>query len=776
MIGLVGSGLMLVTALVALPADPDSGVATDGARVAPPPSIGYPDLYAQLDALAPDPTRIAQVSDLVLTREAGTFSLGAGELALLSPVGGRTVAAVYVGAGVFRGDPPTTVERSEVRRLLEVDSLVRPFTALFLVFTDSTLAELDSRLTFAPGAAPDDADDVIEHALDYLRDDDAEAFDVHLAEALLHEDPGHFYAHFYERSRDFLVYRVDPYAIEEVQIFKRGEGRGRGDELDLVCSFHWEADRAGGAATDEPKERVRIGGYAIEHWIEGNLHYAASATFDITAVVPAVRWVPLNLFYELEVDSARWADGTPAVVVQGDESSDVWLAAAPSLARDSPRTVTFYYHGSLMARQRDLMFIKSPSNWFPRHDGDLRATFDLTFHTPERYEIDIVAVGDLVHEEVRDRTHTTRWVTSGPIDHAGFNLGRFEEFSMQFRNLPRFTVMMSPDAHRSLNTVYLTGVGMMEDVTRDVGSSLAYFTELFGPLEVPQLYATEIPFSHGQAFPGLIHLSILTFLEEEDEVNWNELFRAHEVAHQWWGVGVDWRTYRDQWLSEGFAEFSALWYVETGLNAREEAEEMLEEWREDIFDEWEKLGPIDIGRRSLWEGDYRYYDLVVYKKGAWVLHMLRMLLRDPTTGSDDRFTALLRDFYTTFLGRSATTADFRQIAERHAGMDLGWFFRQWVEGTALPTYRFATQIEENEAGQFIVRLRVAQEDVPPDFQMPVPVLFDLGEGREAIAPLLVTGPVTEVELPPFSVRPEAIVLNPHESVLAKVETEDWPES
>src|SRR5207244_13330477 len=47
-------------------------------------------------------------------------------------------------------------------------------------------------------------------------------------------------------------------------------------------------------------------------------------------------------------------------------------------------------------------------------------------------------------------------------------------------------------------------------------------------------------------------------------------FIAHETAHQWWGGIVAWRSYRDQWLSEGFAEYSGILYtgVRDGAQAR----------------------------------------------------------------------------------------------------------------------------------------------------------------------------------------------------------------
>ena len=36
---------------------------------------------------------------------------------------------------------------------------------------------------------------------------------------------------------------------------------------------------------------------------------------------------------------------------------------------------------------------------------------------------------------------------------------------------------------------------------------------------------------------------------------------AHEIAHQWWGQAVTWDRYRDQWLSEGVAQFAAARYI-----------------------------------------------------------------------------------------------------------------------------------------------------------------------------------------------------------------------
>jgi len=51
--------------------------------------------------------------------------------------------------------------------------------------------------------------------------------------------------------------------------------------------------------------------------------------------------------------------------------------------------------------------------------------------------------------------------------------------------------------------------------------------------------------------------------------SFTDFFRAHESSHQWWGHRVGWKSYHDQWLSEGFAEFSGNLYVQYRQNMKE---------------------------------------------------------------------------------------------------------------------------------------------------------------------------------------------------------------
>jgi aminopeptidase N len=273
------------------------------------------------------------------------------------------------------------------------------------------------------------------------------------------------------------------------------------------------------------------------------------------------------------------------------------------------------------------------------------------------------------------------------------------------------------------------------------------------------------------AFPGMIDLSWITF-QQTDNLGEDQIFRAHEVAHQWWGIGVDFTTYHDQWLSEGFADFSGLWYLETVRKDNQKYFDALNRWRANIMLHRDQKSPIWLGYRAESSKDESGYNTLIYQKGAWVLHMLRGLLIDLKTMNEDRFTGLMRQFYTDYQGRRASTADFQRAVERVAGVPMDWFFNQWVYGYQIPTYKVATQIQQADGG-YRVHLKVAQEDVPESFLMYVPVTVDLGDKKVVRLRVKVTGRESVIDLPVLPSEPKGVKFNDLDGVLADVKTVSW---
>jgi len=184
----------------------------------------------------------------------------------------------------------------------------------------------------------------------------------------------------------------------------------------------------------------------------------------------------------------------------------------------------------------------------------------------------------------------------------------------------------------------------------------------------------------------------------------------HEIAHQWWGNAVTENDWDDVWLSEGFATYFTLLFIEHADGR-------------DAF----VAGLRDSQRRvrdfSLKNPDYRIvHDNLddmrqvttgqIYQKGAWTLHMLRGSVGDET------FQAGIREYYRRYRNANASTADFRRVMEEAAGQPLGWFFDQWLtRGTYLTVdggWRY-------DAARRTIEIDLAQTQDGPLVDMPIEI-------------------------------------------------------
>jgi hypothetical protein len=750
---------------------------TPAAVSAGPPSAAgtFDETYRELLGLAPLGARVAEVKSLVIERDVARFTLQQGRLYQLSPVGGRTVGLVFVGQGMFGFAPDSPIEQSRLERIEKVRAIDTPVSAVVFLFADSTMADLEGRLSFGPGDVPGQANGAVKGALKYLVDEPSHTPDPDLMTALLNRRSSElFYAHIVRSSGGPLMFRLDPEEFEAVQLESKVSSRQWGRQREVITQFPRRGIARPTGLTAERVHQAEVEQYTIETTLNpsgmGELDFSAAARMDIMADAPVGPWVAFELFDRLKVDSARWVNGAEAQTFRGKESGLVWLRLDDVLAPGQTRTVTLYYHGDLIDRVVDFFHIKSSAAWYPRSlEGRSLARFDLTFHARDAYLL--ASVGERVDSSRSGHDVTTRWVTPGRIRNASFNLGLFKDYSVREDGIPPVTVMMSDQSHRKLGG---GGSGMQRRIGEDMTKSLRFFQRVYGPTSgVKHFYATETPGLEGEAFPGMIDLSFATFLSTVPQGD-DEVFRAHEVAHQWWGIGVDFASYHDQWLSEGFANFSGLWYLQTVTGKNQKYFDMLRQWRQPILLRRDAPGPISLGYRVLAakDDDRDDYQTVVYKKGAWVLHMLRILTLDLRNMKEDKFTETMTDFYRSYEGQRASTDDFRRIVERHVGSDMRWFFDQWVHGAAIPTYRVSSRTQSGADGQFEVALRIRQENVPDDFMMYVPVTVELGKDQSARFRIKVKGPLTEVTLP-LPAKPREVKFNDLEGVLAEVKNESW---
>lgn len=750
----------------------------------------WANLYGQLKNISFDQNMVARVESLVLKRDVAVFRLNQGRIHAFEPVQGRSIGAVFVGEGVFEFSPPTGIEQYQLRRFTKQENLKEEFEKLYMLFSDSTGMELESNLTFSAAEMMSPPKFMKKDAPDRLLKETGGNLWVRVLADILADSSyltsrpdranGFFYADIETKDLGRLFFTFDPKQVEEVSLEKPDPRPGI-DARDLVCSFHRAEDYLKNPLEKytpiphEDKDEIKVTHYTMDVKIDIKEEISANVEMDFECLTDGARVIDFDLVPHqdlvMEPITDEQGDSLYFVRDKKDQAGVCVFLSRPTKSGEM-RRLTFRYKGKEMILQDWVgdLYIRSTTRWYPRYGFNKKATYDLTFRSPKGYQL--VSIGKKTKEWVEGDLRCTRWIEDVPVKYASFNYGNYETYEMEIEGVPPVCVYHLEQSHRKTGTEYTQA---KENVAADVVNSLNFFQTIYCECPFSKMAATETPTYGGQGLPGLLRLSWGTFKTDEvfKKTRFRaESFRAHEVSHQWWGHIIGWETYHDQWLSEGFAEYSGAWYAQMSMKDNEEFFEELKEWRKDItgkgykWAEGSKVGPIWLGWR-LNSSKSQDYDILVYEKGAYVLHMLRNMMMDFDSKSDDRFKEMLRDFAETYRGKNACTDDFKEIVEKHMGEDMDWFFDQWVYGVDIPTYIFSYDVEQ-VADKYVVACEITQEKVPEDFKMWVPVLLDFGGDMYAVLRLWVDKPHNKYELPKAPLEPRQVILNPFHAVLCEV--------
>ncbi|MDP9230535.1 MAG: M1 family peptidase, partial [Bacteroidota bacterium] len=171
-------------------------------------------------------------------------------------------------------------------------------------------------------------------------------------------------------------------------------------------------------------------------------------------------------------------------------------------------------------------------------------------------------------------------------------------------------------------------------------------------------------------FGGMENASAIFYSEDSiDGKRTSEALMAHEIAHQWFGDMATEKNFAHLWLSEGFATYMTILYMENKYG-KDTATKMLKEDRLQViaFSKNTDMPVVD----TLTTDYMQLLNANSYEKGAWVLHMLRRQLGDSV------FWKSIREYYVAYAGKNAGTDDLRKTFEQVSGKNLRQFFQQWL--------------------------------------------------------------------------------------------------
>src|SRR5579859_7748994 len=517
------------------------------------------------------------------------------------------------------------------------------------------------------------------------------------------------------------------------------------------------------------KAHLRVDDYQIEATLEPHLHQiSAKAKVKFTALQDLSVAV-FELHNDLRVTRVTDEKGQALSAERVTQDSTVRVPLPNGLSKDSSTTLTFEYEGQLENADNspvpglslayigdDTSYLLYAGRWFPVNGYGLnRFTSTIRVTVPAH----MVAIGSGVSSMADAAaskkpnasvlpTKTFTFVSSKPSFPGTIVAGVFSpEYKSDEAGLD-LHVFFKP-THQSLGPAYTT----------TAVQELSYFITLYGlppsqKLNVVELPADTLPYLWAPEIVGLAGPSIT------EKTNYRLL--ADAIAHEWWGVSVSPATKDDWWLSDGFARYSEAMYVENAAGAAG-----LEEAVKDMSVGALAYDTVPLSSANKLDLFSTEFQSLTTDKGAMILHMLRWVL------GEDKYNKTMREFAAEYAGKSATTDDFREIAEKNYGQQLTWFFSQWLDSTGAPefkvkytTYRLggavATQNpKEEKTPGFRVTGEISQDlDL---FRMPVDLRIDT-DGKTENKRIEVVGTNSPFSIETFG-RPRRIAVDPDHEVL-----------
>lgn len=382
-------------------------------------------------------------------------------------------------------------------------------------------------------------------------------------------------------------------------------------------------------------------------------------------------------------------------------STQVFYSGVPQLTTNS-------YHLGMIFGNSTVFTISDPDaarNWWPCYDHPWdKAVVDL--HITMRSDWKVAANG--IRSQVVNNgngTSTTHWLGSNPMTTylVCITAGPYVEINQvvpELDNLPVQNFVTQGQYNNAL--IDLQNLPLM----------ISYFSELFGDYPFEKYGNATVNMS---TYGAMEHQTMTTL--GNYIITGNQSYEptiAHELAHQWFGDAVSFLTFKDVWLSEGFATYSEHLWTDKRFGWQSAADYVGSSYHQ-YYISWEN----NVGPQTIYDPAFlEYFYPPSYEKAASVLHMLRLKI------GNENFFDLLRLYFNTYKHGNAVTAEFQALAEQVSGQDLDQFFNQWIYGSGTPSVEYSVWQAEDTS-----RVKIVAKSTSPSttqFHLELPFRFSNG--------------------------------------------------
>ena len=856
-IRIISETTLLLLAFALLAAPPSGAQAAAGpasaATASTPPERSAEALYAQLQSVGLDKSRVYNIREVTLERAAFHITFNDGIIAFTEDVAGHVTGAFFEGEGEVLLIPNDQAERASMMLFTGAAILEEKFVTAYFRFNDDTFTELQPALRATANAQ------------EFVSQWDSTARNLAQFDALRlllsfsnslptsgqqetagaaskgrADDDRMLHARLQGRNLGTFDLYFDSLAAEQIWAGQQKTVEGE-TYYDVWSAFTQgkpggrSGDAAGVMGEEAKPEAVNVSQYKIKAKVAPPTRLDAEANLQVEVRQTGQRAVLFELSRFLQVSKVE-SDGVAVEFIHNQSlegtqlarrGNDLIAVVFPQPLRAGQQiNLHFVYGGDVLSEAgAGLLYVGARGTWYPNRGLEM-ARFDLQFRYPPDWTL--LATGKRIDGAAADLPpgeQSSHWVSDRPMPVAGFNLGKYLRVVAKAGDVPveayassgvertfpqgSSQVLAPPPSlpfplHPRPDQITVAAPPPSpsrnaQAVANSSARAVEFFAHRFGPYPYTSLALTQIPGEVSQGWPSLVFLSGFSFLTPTEKTQLHmsavatilsENVIAHETAHQWWGDLLSWKSYRDQWLFEALANYSALLLLES--ENPQQFRVVMEKYRQDLLAKNKEgspladAGPVTFGTRLNCSHFPNGYEAISYGRGTWLFHMLRTMLRDAERNrvgraaslsdaqADAPFLSALGKARERFQERAINTREFLQVFEdelptslRYEGRkSLDWFYEGWVNGTAIPHLELQSVKYAAKTGGSAVSGTIVQKDVPQELVTVVPVYAVFAGKNVLLGQVFADGPETTFHFSaPAGTR--KIVLDPYQTLLTR---------
>jgi len=454
--------------------------------------------------------------------------------------------------------------------------------------------------------------------------------------------------------------------------------------------------------------------FPTTHYVEGNVFAEVTATENGLS----------EIAYELEsLDVTDVSvNGTTAVYTYTEGILTITLDQTYSIGENF--TTQVFYEGypvlsndgySTGIHWSSYIYTYSDPNgaryWWPGYDHPWdKATTKTIITVPDDL---IVASNGLLESEVDNGngTKTFTWDNTGPIATylVSICIGAYSTFEQTYPGVP------------IINYVYPGHLGAAQNDFACIPVAMSIFENRFGEYPWQKYGAAECNIFGG--YGGMEHQTMTSIGNGLiNGYGTYEMIFVHELGHQWFGDCLTPLTWKDVWLSEGYATYSEALYIE-GTEGYDAMCNYVQSSFHTYYLNW-----AGSNTYTVYDPPYlMYFTPATYEKPASVLHMIRLAVGDST------FFDILQTYFSLYKNGCVITEDFKSVCEDVSGRDFEDFFEGWIYGSGVPSFEYAyLKTDGSLRDPDLLMISRSTSPTTSQFYMTIPFGVTTSSGTETI--------------------------------------------